>query len=164
MAKEKEISISKGYLDFLYTAFIHGSKVSHTYVVLQDMHWFKPRQGPNTKEKKWAWSPNPNKNLSVIDTHLLALVKVTIAMMKHHSKSNLKEERIYLSYTSISLFFMEGSQIRKMNRAETWRQALMQKSQRNAPYWFTPYYGLLSLFSYKTQDHPQQARPSYINQ
>ena len=39
---------------------------------------------------------------------LLALVRITTAVMKHHDQSNLGQGgRVYLAYTSTSLFNME---------------------------------------------------------
>jgi hypothetical protein len=84
-------------------------------------------------------------------------------------KKLVGEERVYLAYTSISLFITEGSQDRDSNRPVTWRQELMQRPWRGTPYWLAPH-GLLSLFSYRTQDHQlrkgttyQWAGPSPIN-
>ena len=48
--------------------------------------------------------------------------------------------------TSILLFFIEE------NQAGAWRQGLMQRPWRCATHWFIPY-GLLSLISYRSQDH-----------
>ena len=36
-----------------------------------------------------------------------ALVRITIAVMKHHNQRQLGEERVYLAYTSISLFILK---------------------------------------------------------
>jgi hypothetical protein len=44
-------------------------------------------------------------------------------MMKHHEQKQVEEGRVYVAYTSI----IEGSQHRNSNRAETWRQELMQR-------------------------------------
>ena len=42
------------------------------------------------------------------------LVRVIIAAMKHHDQSKFGEERVYLAYTSISLFIIEESQDRNL--------------------------------------------------
>ena len=64
-----------------------------------------------------------------------------------------------MAYTSTSLFIIKGSQDRNSNRARTWRQELTQRPWRGATYWLAPH-GLLSLLSYRTQDHlPGMAPP-----
>ena len=78
------------------------------------------------------------------------LVRVSIAVMKHHDPKQVGEERAYLAYTSTSLFIIERSQDRNSSRAESWRQELMQKPWRGASYWLVPY-GLLSLFSHRSR-------------
>ena len=67
------------------------------------------------------------------------------AVMKHDQKSKkqVREKRVYLVYSSISLFYIEGSQDRNSNRAGSWRQELMQKSWKGAAY----------CLSYGAQDH-----------
>ena len=62
------------------------------------------------------------------------------------------EERVHLAYISTLLFIIEGSQDRNSNRAGTWRQEETWKPWRGAAYWLAPC-GLLSLLSYRTQDH-----------
>jgi len=70
------------------------------------------------------------------------------------------KERVYLAYTSTSLFFTEGSQDRNSSRAGPWRQELMKRPWRDAAYWLA-HHGLLSLFYYRTRTpalgwhHPQ---------
>jgi hypothetical protein len=65
------------------------------------------------------------------------------------------EERVYLAYASLSLFIIERSQDRHSNRAETWRQELMQRPWRSAALWLA-LYGLLSLLYYSSQNnHPR---------
>jgi hypothetical protein len=54
--------------------------------------------------------------------------------MKYHDHKQAGKERVYLSYTSISLFIIEGSQGRNSNRAGTKRQELIQRQQRGAAY------------------------------
>jgi hypothetical protein len=44
----------------------------------------------------------------------------------------VEEEKIYLAYTSTSLFVIEGIKDRNSNKAGTWRQDLMQKLWRGA--------------------------------
>jgi hypothetical protein len=64
------------------------------------------------------------------------------------TKKQVEEERVYSTYTSTLLLIIERSQDKNSNRAESWRQALMQKR------WFAPH-GLLRLLSYRIQDHHQ---------
>jgi hypothetical protein len=47
--------------------------------------------------------------------------------MKHNDEKATWEERIYLTYTSISVFIIEGSRGKNSNMAETWKQELMQR-------------------------------------
>ena len=74
---------------------------------------------------------------------LPVLVRVSLAWKKHHDQK---------ASASILLFIIEESQDRKSNRAGSWEQELMQKPWRDAAYWLA-YPGLLSLLSYRTQNH-----------
>jgi hypothetical protein len=65
-----------------------------------------------------------------------------------------------LGFCSHITAIIEGRQDRNSNRAETWRQELMQKPWCGAAYWLAHHW-LLSLLSYKTQDH--QPRDSTIH-
>jgi hypothetical protein len=65
------------------------------------------------------------------------LVKVTIAVIKHQGHSYLD---------------------RNSNRAGTWRQELMQRPWSMLPTGLFPH-GLLSLLSYRTQDHQPRDSP-----
>jgi hypothetical protein len=70
---------------------------------------------------------------------------------KHHDLSNLgRKGFIWLMLQS--LLIIKGSQNRNSGRAGSWRQELMQKPWRGAAYWLPPH-ALLSLLSYRTQDH-----------
>jgi hypothetical protein len=60
---------------------------------------------------------------------MLGLVRV-IAVMKHHDQSHLGEKRVYLAYASKSLFIVEGSWGKNLNRPGTWMQELIQRSWR----------------------------------
>jgi hypothetical protein len=68
------------------------------------------------------------------------------------TKKQVGEERVYLAYTSTLLFITKGSQDWNSHREGTWRQELMQRPWRDAVYWLA-FPGLLSLLSYRTQDH-----------
>ena len=66
------------------------------------------------------------------------------------------EKRVYLAYTCMWLFIIEGSQDRNPNSTGTWRQELMQRprmSAANLP--ASP--DLLGLFSSKTQNQLPRA-------
>ena len=67
--------------------------------------------------------------------------------MKHHDQKQIGEEKVYLAYTSTSLFIIKGSQDRNSSRAGTWRQELMQRPWRSAAYWLVSP-GLLTLLCY----------------
>lgn len=60
--------------------------------------------------------------------------------------------KVYLAYTSRSLFIIKGSQDRNTNKAGARRQELTQKPWRGVAYWLA-HHGLLSLLSHRTQDH-----------
>jgi hypothetical protein len=62
------------------------------------------------------------------------------------TKKHVGEDRLYLAYTSISLFIIGGSQDR--NKAGTWSQELIQKPWKD----LVPH-GLLSLLSSRIQDY-----------
>ena len=64
------------------------------------------------------------------------------------AKKPVAEERVCSAYASTLLFIIKGSQDRNSNRAETWRQELMQRPWRGAAYWLSPCYfpSLLFLF------------------
>jgi len=67
------------------------------------------------------------------------------------------ERRVYLAYTSTMLFIIKGTQDRNSHGQE-----LMQRPWRGAAYWFTPH-GLLSLPSYRTQDHLEALIPFHLS-
>ena len=79
--------------------------------------------------------PSPFPVAHISEKMTPVIVKVTIALIKHHQQKQLVEERIYLAYASTSLFITEGNQDRNSNRAGTWRQELKQRPQRGAAYW-----------------------------
>lgn len=54
------------------------------------------------------------------------------------TKNQVGEERIYLAYTFLLLFIIEGSQGRNSNTAGFWRQELMQRLWSGANYWLAP--------------------------
>ena len=60
--------------------------------------------------------------------HYKLLVRDSMAVIKHHDKKQLGEERIYLAYPSTSLFIIRRSQDRTLNKAESWRWKLTQRS------------------------------------
>ena len=55
-----------------------------------------------------------------------------------------------MTFVFISLFIIKGSQDRNSSRAGTWRKDA--EAMEGAAYWLAPH-GLLSLLSYRTQDH-----------
>ena len=74
------------------------------------------------------------------------LVKVTITVIKHHDQSNLKRKGfLWLTLPQQCLAL-------KDIRAGTWRQGVMLRPWRGAAYWLA-FYGLLSLFAYRTLNH-----------
>lgn len=61
---------------------------------------------------------------------VVVLVRVSIAMMKHHDQKQIGEEMVYLAYTSTPQFITKGSQSRNSHREGTWSQELLQKPWR----------------------------------
>jgi hypothetical protein len=83
------------------------------------------------------------------------LVRITIAMMKHHGQKQVGEERVSLTHTSISYSISEGHQGKNSSSSKTWKHELMQRQWRGAADWLA-HRGLFSLLSYSTQDHQPQ--------
>ena len=73
---------------------------------------------------------------------------------RHCDLKQAEEDRVYLADTS------DHSPSLKQVRAGTWRQELMQKPWRGAAYWLA-LHGLLSLLSYRTQDHQPRDGPTH---
>ena len=93
-------------------------------------------------------------------SHVLPFVpeSVTSIVRKHHGQKQLGKERIYLAYTSPSLFTIEGSQSRNSNKAETWKEELMHGGVLLTG--LLPH-GFLSLVSYRTRDHQTRHHPQW---
>jgi hypothetical protein len=88
---------------------------------------------------------------------------ISIASIKHHDQKLSWGEMVYSAYISILLLITKGSQDRNSNRAGTWRRELMYQLWRGAAYWLASP-GLLSLFSYRTQDtSPGMVSPTITN-
>jgi hypothetical protein len=72
------------------------------------------------------------------------------------TKKQVGKERVCSAYTSMLLFITKGSQELKQVR----EQELMQRPWRDVLYWFASP-GLLSLFSYRTQDYQPRDGPTH---
>jgi hypothetical protein len=81
--------------------------------------------------------------------------------MKHNDEKQVVEERVYLAYTSISLFIIQGSQYRNSDKAGTWRQKLVQRLWSDAAYWRV-LHGLFSLLPYRMHDCSVIAPPIMV--
>jgi hypothetical protein len=66
----------------------------------------------------------------------------------------------FIWLTSTLLFITKENQNRSSSTAETWRQELMQRLGRGAAYSLASP-GLLSLLSYRTQDHLPRDGPTH---
>jgi hypothetical protein len=53
------------------------------------------------------------------------VVRITVAILKHHDQNQLGDERVYFTHRSIEQFIIKISEGRTSNRAGTWRQELM---------------------------------------
>jgi hypothetical protein len=69
-------------------------------------------------------------------------VRVTVVVMKHHDQKQLREERVYLAYTSTALFIIAESQGKNLEAGA---------DAEAAEEWLPPY-SLLSLLSYGYQE------------
>jgi hypothetical protein len=87
-----------------------------------------------------------------ISPNITVLVRVCIPAQNIMTKKQVGEERVYSACISTLLFITKRSQVRSTHRAGTWRQEQMQRPWRGAAYRIASP-GLLSLFSYRTQDH-----------
>jgi hypothetical protein len=76
------------------------------------------------------------------------LVRVPIAVMKHHDQKQVREKSIHLAYSTTFRTITEGSQGRNLNLVGTWRQELIQRPLRSAAFWFASHnlFGQLFLF------------------
>jgi len=63
------------------------------------------------------------------------------------TKEQVGLERVNLAYSSGSHIIIRGSQDQDSSKAGTWRQELMQRPWRDAPYWLASP-GFLSLLSF----------------
>jgi hypothetical protein len=86
-----------------------------------------------------------------LELWFLNISQVTITVLKHYDQKQIREESVYLAYTSILLLIIKGSQDGTQT-AGVWRQELAQRLSKGTAYWLVPH-GLLSLLSYRTQDH-----------
>jgi len=83
----------------------------------------------------------------------IALVRVSIAVMKHHNqKESWGGKCLSVLYFHTLVPSLKEARTRNSNRTGTWRQELMQKPWKGAAYWLV-HHGLLSLLCYRTQDH-----------
>jgi hypothetical protein len=63
------------------------------------------------------------------------------------TKKEVGEKWLYSAYISTLMFITKGSQDWNSHRAGSWRQELMQRSWKDATYWFASP-GLLSFLSF----------------
>lgn len=85
-------------------------------------------------------------------TYAFVLVRVSIVSVKHMTKKQVGEEKVYSTYTSTLMFITKGSQDRNSHRAGIWRQELMQRPMRGAAYWIA-LHGVCSAF-FLTEPNP----------
>ena len=113
----------RGKEDYVWGALTRGGRRKHyIWWEIQIWHYFLPCQ-VTWFESECPWKAHELNFVSqMIILHWpLSQLWVTIAEIKHHSQMQLEEERIYLAYTSISLFIIKGGQGRDSERARTWR-------------------------------------------
>jgi hypothetical protein len=67
-----------------------------------------------------------------MEESIFVLVRVVVALMKHHDQTQLGEEMIYLAYTSPAPFIIKESQDRNSNRTGTWKKEPMQRPWKGA--------------------------------
>jgi len=68
------------------------------------------------------------------------------------TKEQVREEKVYSAYTSTLLLISKGRWDRNSNRTGSWRKELRQRLWSGTAYCLAPHV-LLSLLSYRTQDH-----------
>lgn len=84
---------------------------------------------------------------------LCFLIRVSIAVTKHHEPKQSWKERAYISAL---LFITDGSQGRSANRVGSWRQKLMKRPQSGVSF-----HGLLNPPPNRTQDQkPRDGIPT----
>jgi hypothetical protein len=79
-----------------------------------------------------------------------ALVRVSIPAQSIMTKKQVGEERVYSAYTFHIAFHHQRKS--RLELKQVRKQELMQRPWRDVPYWLASP-GLLSLFSYRTQDY-----------
>ena len=85
-------------------------------------------------------------------------VRVPTAAIRHHNQRKIGEERVYLAYTSISLFIIEGEKSgQELKQGRNLEAGADSEAMGYAAYWLPPH-GLLSLLSYRT--HKYQSKDS----
>ena len=67
-----------------------------------------------------------------VSVNVSILARVSMAVIKHHVKKQLGEERVY---STLSLWVDHGVKPGQELRAGMWRQELKHKACRTAPYW-----------------------------
>ena len=63
---------------------------------------------------------------------LIALARVTNAVIKYHDENNLRRKGFFLLMLPYQQLIIKGNQGRNSNWAGTWRQELMQSPWRGA--------------------------------
>jgi hypothetical protein len=99
---------------------------------------------------KRCWSPGEHGETMYMPWCLRVIFAVIMAKATRGGSS-------YLSCTSTSPFVIEGNQERNSKKAGTWDQ---QRPWRDAAYWLASP-SLLSLLSYRPQDHQPRGGPTH---
>jgi len=98
----------------------------------------------------------PSREWRKESTTSTVLVRVSIAVTKHDEKASRGGKGLFSCH-----FITERSQDRNSNPTGTWGQDLMQRPWRGAGCWLAPH-SLLSLLSYRTQDHQPLVAPPTV--
>jgi hypothetical protein len=61
--------------------------------------------------------------------------RVITAVVKHHNKKQLGEERVYFTHKFTLQFITKTSRVRNSGRAGTWRWKLMHRLYKSTIYW-----------------------------
>ena len=88
------------------------------------------------------------------------LVMVTIAVLKHHDQKELEKGRVYVSYTSRSLF-MEGRQGRNSSKPRTLGHFPDADAMKGSVYWLAGL-SFLSWFSIDPRNISPKMIPSIV--
>lgn len=98
---------------------------------------------------------------------ITVMVRVTIAVIKHHDQKELGEERGYITHSSIQHLVSRMTDSRKSSRAAAWRKEMRQTQYKYAAYFLLKTFLNCFLLEPMTTNpqiaHPPRDGPSPMN-